>query len=126
MIALVLRHWRAVAIVAAVAVLAVGMVAWRASVYRAGVAAGAAACEAAYRTALEAAQAAQAHRDAEYRAGLADREEALRDALARLSAPRPPPKVLIKEVPSENGRCARRSDDFWRLYNDAAGAGGGH
>lgn len=119
------RYWRPLAALLAAGALVAGGWVWRQSVYRAGEAAGRAACETAYRTALEAAQAAQAHRDAEYRAGLADREEALRDALARLSAPRPPPKVLIKEVPSENGRCARRSDDFWRLYNDAAGAGGG-
>lgn len=120
----VLRYWRPIAAVASVVAVLAGAWAWRQSVYREGEAAGRAACEARYTAALEAATAAQARKDAEYRAGLADREAALRDALARLSAPPPPPRVLVREVPAVDGRCERRSDDFWRLYNDAAGAGG--
>ena len=86
----VLRYWRPIAAVASVVAVLAGAWAWRQSVYREGEAAGRAACEARYTAALEAATAAQARKDAEYRAGLADREAALRDALARLSAPPPP------------------------------------
>lgn len=119
-----LRHWRAVAVVAAVVVIAAGMWAWRASVYRAGVAAGTAACETRHTAALEAARAAQERRDREYRADLARREAAIVE-LSR-PIPAPEPRTLIREitrdVPGEC-RCDSVGPDFrlrWNASSDRA------
>lgn len=94
--ALILRHWRALSILAAVAVIAIGMATWRASVYRSGVTAGRAQCEAAHTAALERARAAQAERDREYREGLAEREARIVELSQPI--PAPDPRVLVREV----------------------------
>lgn len=121
MVALILRHWRVVAIVAAVAVIAIGIASWRSSVYRAGVAAGRTACEASHTAALEAARAAQEKRDREYRRGLADREA----RIVELSRPHPAPeprtlvREVIREIPGPC-RCDGISPDFRLRFNAAS------
>jgi hypothetical protein len=62
--------------------------------------------------------------DSRYTDATKDLESAL-EALATLrDQPPPDPQILIKRIPSDapDCTCADRSDDYFRLYNDAAGA----